>query len=63
MVENVTFNLIRKNGKPYIRMTAYGQTTDMKVWKVNSDTPYVKYSGMVAYLDEEMKKALVSEEV
>lgn len=55
---DVTFEVVKKNGKPYVRMNAFGEITDMKVWKANTDKPYTKYAGMVIYLDDEMKKAL-----
>lgn len=59
MNENVKFNIIKKNGKPFVRMTSYGTITDMKIWKTNSDRPYVKYLGREIYLDENMKKELI----
>ena len=58
MSGNVTFEIIRKNGKPFMRMNSYGTITDMKIYKVDSDAPYVRYGGRFYYLDEEMKKAL-----
>lgn len=56
--ENIKFDVIRKNGKPFVRMTSHGTETDMMVWKAKTDAPYVKYMGMVFYLDEELKKRL-----
>ena len=56
--ENVKYSIIRKNGKPFMRMDAYGEITDMMIYKVKSDKPYVRYLGMFFYLDEEMKKEL-----
>lgn len=58
IMTDINFEVIKKNGKSFMRMTAYGEVTDMKIWKVNSDKPYIKYAGMTFYLDEEMKKAL-----
>lgn len=56
--ENVEFEVIKKNGKPFVRMTAYGRVTDMRIWKANTDKPYVKYCGMVVYLEDEMKEQI-----
>lgn len=58
MSSNVTFEVIRKNGKPFMRMKSYGTITDMMIYKANTDRPYVRHYGMLFYLDEEMKKAL-----
>ena len=58
MESNVTFEVIKKNGKPFMRMTSYGHITDMMIYKVKTDKPYVRYLGQFFYLDEEMKKAL-----
>lgn len=58
MSNNVTFEVIKKNGKPFMRMTSYGTVTDMKIYKANTDRPYVRYLGRYIYLDDDMKKAL-----
>lgn len=58
MNSNVTFELIRKNGKPFMRMNSYGTITDMMIYKANSEKPYVRYCGSYFYLDEDMKKEL-----
>lgn len=58
MNNNVTFEVISKNGKPFVRMNAFGTITDMKVYKANTSKPYIRYGGEFIYLDENMKKAL-----
>lgn len=58
MSNNVTFEVIKKNGKPFMRMNSYGTVTDMMIYKAKSEKPYCRYLGMVFYLDEEMKKSL-----
>jgi len=55
---NVTFEMIEKNGKSYVRMNAFGVITDMKVYKTNTENPYVRYGGEYIYLDENMKRCL-----
>lgn len=57
-MENVRFEVITKNGKPFMRMTAYGQVTDMMIYKAKTEKPYVRYLGQFFYLDEEMKKQI-----
>lgn len=58
MENNVTFEVIRKNGKPFMRMNSYGRITDMMIYKAKTDKPYVRYLGQFFYLDEDMKKEL-----
>lgn len=58
MANNVTFEVIKKNGKLFMRMNSYGTITDMMIYKVKSEKPYVRYCGMFFYMDEEMKKAI-----
>lgn len=58
MESKTTFEVIKKNGKPFMRMNAYGQTTDMMIYKAKTDAPYIKHLGMTFYLDEELKKQL-----
>lgn len=55
---NVVFTVIKKNGKPFMRMEAYGQVTDMMIYKVKTDKPYIRYFGRFFYLDKDMKKEL-----
>ena len=58
MSEKTKFEVIQKNGKPFVRMTSGAYVTDMKVWKVKTDAPYVRYLGHFFYLDEDMKRQL-----
>ena len=58
------FEIILKNGKPYLRMKFVDNThIDMFIFKAKSDQPYVKFmSGFtgVTYLDEECKAELAN---
>ena len=58
MNKNITFEVIKKNGKSFMRMNSYGTITDMMIYKSNTNKPYVRYFGEYFYLDEDMKKAL-----
>lgn len=58
-----TFEVILKNGKPFVRMTCGDYVVDMKIWKAKTDAPYVKYmstfNGYV-YLSDDMKAQLAN---
>lgn len=53
-----TFEIIKKNGKPFMKMTAGDYVDEMKIYKVNTDKPYVRRYGEFFYLDEAMKAEL-----
>ena len=46
-----------KNGKPFLKWEQY-ETTFLKIWKANSDKPYVRWGGMYVELNEEQKEEL-----
>lgn len=54
-INGVKFDVIKKNGKAWVRMNAFGHTTDMMIYKVNTDQPYIRYAGMYIPLTEQMK--------
>lgn len=62
--DGIAFEVILKDGKPYLRAYHYagrGKHIDMKIWKAESDKPYCKYLSNyigLLYLDEDMKKQL-----
>lgn len=58
MENNITYKVIVKKGKPFMRMEAFGKITDMMIYKAKSEKPYVRYAGMFFYLDEDIKKEL-----
>ena len=57
-MENVKFEVIKKNGKPFMRMISYGRIIDMMIYKAKTEKPYVRYCGQFFYLDSNMKQAL-----
>ena len=57
-IESTTYEIIRKNGKPFMRMTTDKWVDEMMIYKTNTNKPYVRRYGMYFYLDEDMKKAL-----
>lgn len=59
-MKEAIFNVVLKDGKPYLKWTQY-ETTYLRIWKANSENPYIKYmSGFLGniYLDENMKDDL-----
>jgi hypothetical protein len=51
------FTVVIKNGAPWLKWNQY-ETTYLKIWKANSNTPYVKYNGITAYLEDYLIKQL-----
>ena len=48
-----TFTVVLRDGKPWLRWDQY-ETTFLRIWKADSDRPYVKYNGLTVYLEEYM---------
>ena len=49
--------VVLKDGKPFLKWEQY-ETTFLKIWKANSEKPYIRWGGMYVELDEEQKKEL-----
>ena len=57
MKKEARFTVVIKNGKPFLKWEQY-ETTFLKIWKANSDKPYVRWGGMYVELNEEQKEKL-----
>lgn len=53
-----TFEIIKKNNKPFVRMINGDYVHEMKVYKANTNEPYVRYLGGIFYLTNELKEQL-----
>ena len=52
-MKNAKFTVILKNGQPWLEWDQYG-VRYLKIWKANTDKPYVKWMGDTWPLNEDM---------
>lgn len=51
------FTVVLKNGQPWLKWDQY-EVTYLRIWKANSDKPYVRWMGMIVELTDDMKTQL-----